>query len=118
MRDETFHQDVARLVRALRAEPEVRQPSTGGDAVGSRRDGGDLAVALVAGGAWWASRDHGGDGGGTVGPVPGSASGTGWHEIAVDPGRTADLAYESGGSLDFAVNAAVGGSGTASGWSC
>ncbi len=108
LRDETFHQDLGRLLRSLRGAPTDRRRVSW-----RHRRSRVIALAVAfaaligAGGATWSlMRDPTGNGSGSGAPTRCPATGPEWQQIALATRPTADLSYGSVGSLTFTVNSA------------
>ena len=105
LRDDTFHQDVDRLVRSLRGDQSVAPQGLRGRRARLAVASAFVALALAAGGgAWWyAQRDDASSGPPAGCPGTNSAE---WRVIDVAPGQSVDPAYTGGGTLTFSVRAA------------
>ncbi|WP_426562581.1 toll/interleukin-1 receptor domain-containing protein [Angustibacter sp. McL0619] len=107
LRDDTFHQDVERLLRSLRGEPSLAPQGLRGRRARLGVAAGLVALALAAGGsAWWYVQNQRDDGSNAdPGGCP-STSGTDWHDIDVVADRTVDLSDGTAGSLAFSARSA------------
>jgi hypothetical protein len=109
LRDESFHQDLDRLLRSLRGEPTDLGPASSRPRSRTAiAAAGLVAVLLASGATWWRIHDPGGSGGGSSEPTgcPDPSNGTDWHRLSLAPRPATDLSYGSAGSLTFTVNAA------------
>jgi TIR domain len=107
LRDESFHQDVDRLLRSLRGEPiESPQARSRVHRRAITAVAATLAIIVAAGITWWVAQDPGTDQAsrdeptGCPDPV-----GTDWHPVALD-GRPSATIPDDEGSLMFTVNSA------------